>query len=84
MTDWKHELSREQYEMLIDSILRASTIASVIGEMADRIDPDTLKGMAEAMKQRTFESLAIGGFDEDDVKAIHTKVLASIRPRPNA
>lgn len=84
MTDWKHELSREQYELLIDGILRASTIAVVIEEMADDLEPATLKEMARTMNQRVLECLVLGGFDEDDVASIHQDVIASMRTRPDA
>ena len=84
MSDWTHQLSREQYELLIDSILRAGAIAMAIEEMADNLDPAALKEMAQAMRERILESIALGGFDDDDVKAINKDVLASMYTRPDA
>lgn len=84
MTEWKHELNREQYELMIDSILRASTIATVIHEMADDLDPSALREMITALRERALESLAIGGFDEEDVTEIRKSVMASMYTRPDA
>lgn len=84
MKDWTHELSREQYEMLIDSILRASTIATAIEDMADNLDPVTLKETVRAMRARILECLVLGGFDEADIDAINKDVLASMYTRPDA
>lgn len=84
MKDWTHNLSREQYELLIDSILRASTIAVVIEEMADDLDAATLKEMVKSLRERISECLVLGDFDEEDVQAIHKDVLASMYTRPDA
>ncbi|MFJ1308598.1 hypothetical protein [Agrobacterium sp. P15N1-A] len=84
MTEWKHELNREQYELLIDSLLRASTVATVIEEMADSLDPATLKEMAVAMRERVTDCLLLGNFEEDDIKAIHKDVMAAMYTKPDA
>ena len=84
LTDWKHEFSREQYELLIDSILRASIIATEIEESADDLDPPALREMIAALRERVLEALVIGGFDEDDVAEINRSVMASMYTRPDA
>jgi hypothetical protein len=73
-----------RYEFLIDSILRTSTIATVLEETADDLDPATVKEMAKAMRERLVQCLMFGGFDEEDVEAIHKEVLASMHKRPDA
>lgn len=84
MYDWTHNLSRGKYELLIDAILRASTIAAVIEETADNVDPATLKQMAKTMRERILGCLVLGGFEEEDVGNIHKDVLASMYNRPDA
>ena len=84
MAGWKHELTREQYELVIDGILRASVIATVIEETAADLDPATLKEMAKTMRERVLECLVLGRFDDDDVKEIHQSVLKSMYTRPDA
>lgn len=78
MADWKHELTRDQYELVIDSILRASTIASVIKESAEHIEPAALKEMASVVQRRILECLVIGDFDEGDVREIQERVIESM------
>ena len=84
MSEGDHILSREQYELLIDSLLRASTVATVIEESAQAVDPATVKEMAKAMRERVLECLLIGRFAEADIEAIHKDVMASMYTRPDA
>ena len=87
MADWKHELSREQYEMMIDGILRASTIATVIDEtlaLEKTIDREAFREMIQTLRDRITECLVFGAFDDDDVHAIKKQVMASMFTRPDA
>lgn len=84
MPHWKHELSRQQYELVIDSIIRASTIASLIEETAGRIESAALRDLAAAIQEHVLQCLVIGHFDEADVAEIQKEVHARMYTRSDA
>ena len=84
MDEWAHTIGREEYELLIDGLCRATAIAVGIEEMAEKLDTETIKEMARAMQDRIGECIQFGMFDEDDVRSINKAALASMYTRGDA
>ena len=84
MADWKHELSREQYELMIEALLRANAIATFMQESAGHLNASSIEELAKAMGERVLECLALGRFDEEDIMDIHAAVLKDMYRGPDA
>ena len=81
MKEWKHELGRKEYELLVDGLCRASVVANMLEDLAEDLDPPTIKKFAATLKIWLSECLAFGQFDESDIIKISASVTERMFPR---
>lgn len=78
MHDWKHELSREQYETIFTSLTEIASILSVIAERTDAEHSASVSRLADRGHWLIVKALSAGDFDNETVMQIREIILTKM------
>ncbi len=78
MSDWKHELTRNQYDAVVASLTKAATLVIVIQEMGEDVEAHVRSAMLTSLKSFISDCFTLGNFNLEDVETAETAYLRSL------
>ena len=78
MSDWKHELTRDQYDAVVASLTKAATLLIVIQEMGEDVEAQVRNTMLASLKTSISDCFTLGNFNLEDVENAESAYLRSL------